>query len=299
MTLTTNVCDTTMTTNVENVTTTTTTTKTTTTTHDEVTEDVKKKDKLRCANCGGLGHVYKKCSEPITSYGVICTRKIRDEVEYLMVRRKDSLSYVEFLRGKYSLHDLSYIKKLIFHMTFEEQTRILKNSFPKLWKWLWQIDDCTSFRKEYENASLKFEHLKNDRNLEKIVLEAICNGVGFQETEWGFAKGRRNIGEADIDCAMREFYEETGMSRSIRLDISANTVEETFLGSNDMLYRHVYYIARVVEPSETASMKKIQYRVQSREVGAVAWFTYVDTQNRIRDYNMERKMLLEELNKKL
>ena len=29
---------------------------------------------LYCANCGHKNHVYKKCKEPITSYGIICFR---------------------------------------------------------------------------------------------------------------------------------------------------------------------------------------------------------------------------------
>ena len=29
---------------------------------------------LYCANCGLKNHVYKKCKEPITSYGIICFR---------------------------------------------------------------------------------------------------------------------------------------------------------------------------------------------------------------------------------
>jgi 8-oxo-dGTP pyrophosphatase MutT (NUDIX family) len=33
------------------------------------------------------------------------------------------------------------------------------------------------------------------------------------EPEWGFPKGRRNYNEKDIDCALREFSEETGYSK--------------------------------------------------------------------------------------
>ena len=32
--------------------------------------------------------------------------------------------------------------------------------------------------------------------------------------EWGFPKGRRNYQENDIDCATREWEEETGYSRN-------------------------------------------------------------------------------------
>ena len=250
------------------------------------------KSHLRCANCGQLGHVYKKCSEPITSYGVICTRLIDDERYYLMIRRKDSLAYVEFLRGKYLPHNHEYIAKLVSHMTFDEQARLLKNSFQTLWRWLWQIDDCMSFRREYDSAFAKFEQLRGAHHLETIVLGAICNGTGFQETEWGFAKGRRNIGESDSQCAMREFYEETGMSQGVELVVSDDTVEETFVGSNGMTYRHVYFIATVKNPGIEPHLRR---RLPNREVGAVAWFDYDGTQARIREYNKERKRLIEDV----
>ena len=35
----------------------------------------------------------------------------------------------------------------------------------------------------------------------------------WSETEWGFPKGRRNFQEKDLDCALREFEEETGMNK--------------------------------------------------------------------------------------
>ena len=47
-----------------------------------------------CANCGGLGHIYKTCNHPIISYGIICYKPFYDKItnsvypKYLMVQRK-------------------------------------------------------------------------------------------------------------------------------------------------------------------------------------------------------------------
>ena len=55
-----------------------------------------------CRNCGINGHLYKDCVHPIMSFGIICY-KVDDmkNIKFLMIQRKDSLSFMEFIRGKY------------------------------------------------------------------------------------------------------------------------------------------------------------------------------------------------------
>ena len=68
-----------------------------------------------CNNCGIYGHLFYKCKKPIMSFGIISYRnnEITNNVEYLMIRRKDSLGYVDFIRGKYSLDNITYIINFI------------------------------------------------------------------------------------------------------------------------------------------------------------------------------------------
>ena len=78
-------------------------------------------------------------------------------------------------------------------------------------------------------------------NLEEIVKKSNTNWI---ETEWEFPKGRRNYKEKDLDCALREFEEETGISAS-KLNIIENVLpfEETFIGTNHKSYKHKYFLA--------------------------------------------------------
>ena len=57
-------------------------------------------------------------------------------------------------------------------------------------------------------------------------------------------KGRRNYKEKDLECALREFEEETGIS-SLRLNVVENVLpfEETFIGTNHKSYKHKYFLA--------------------------------------------------------
>ena len=60
--------------------------------------------KLYCGNCGKIGHTYKKCMDAIISLGIILYNTIEInnyfEINFLLVQRKDSMGFIELLRGK-------------------------------------------------------------------------------------------------------------------------------------------------------------------------------------------------------
>jgi 8-oxo-dGTP pyrophosphatase MutT (NUDIX family) len=100
-----------------------------------------------CNNCGKAGHSFYQCKNPITSYGIIPFRIAKNpltgkkERQYLMIRRRDTLSYVDFMRGKYSLFNRKYIKNMIKTMTEYERTQILSQPFDVLWYELWKNNE--------------------------------------------------------------------------------------------------------------------------------------------------------------
>lgn len=101
---------------------------------------------LRCSNCGIEGHSSKRCNQPVTSFGVVLSWLPRDDCErtYLVVQRRDSYAYVEFLRGKYDVRNRQYIVDLFGSMTASERSAILSHSFQKLWDNLWGGCSLTS-----------------------------------------------------------------------------------------------------------------------------------------------------------
>ena len=48
--------------------------------------------------------------------------------QFLMICRKDSLGYVDFIRGKYPVYNTKYIQNIIDEMTIEEKNKLLTNS---------------------------------------------------------------------------------------------------------------------------------------------------------------------------
>jgi 8-oxo-dGTP pyrophosphatase MutT (NUDIX family) len=103
-----------------------------------------------CNNCGKHGHSFNNCKVPITSFGIIAFRKSPTGVfEYLMIRRKDTLGYVDFMRGKYSIYNKDYIMNMIKQMTEKEKDGLLYSPFDILWHNLWgESALCESYRAE-------------------------------------------------------------------------------------------------------------------------------------------------------
>jgi 8-oxo-dGTP pyrophosphatase MutT (NUDIX family) len=245
-----------------------------------------------CNNCGIKGHIFYQCKQPITSVGIIVFRLNDDgKKEYLLIRRKDSIGYVEFMRGKYNIYSKLYLSNIISEMTMEEKQRILTNDFDTLWKNLWGDDINTQYRGEEKISREKFESLRygistndNDYSLETLINESKSQWI---ETEWGFPKGRHNNQEKDLLCALREFEEETGYSR-LSINIVQNLVpfEEIFTGSNYKSYKHKYYVAHMEKSNEN------QMSYQDTEVSKMDWKTFDEAIQLIRPYNLEKKEVL-------
>lgn len=280
--------------------------------HDIVTSTPKvRNSKVLCANCGGIGHIYRNCNHPISSYGVICFKLLFDKTlckikpMYLMVQRKDSLSYIEFLRGKYGLENKKYIFKLFSNMTNNERRKISSMTFETLWKELWQISDCSAYQKEFKEAKTKFDMIKHgyflkndDCGMYYFDLDYILKNSQsvMDETEWGFPKGRRNINEDDFNCAFREFTEETGITlASISVVKDIKPFEEVFSGSNHVRYKHVYYLSIFNDSDEKVRFNP-KNKIQCKEIKDIQWMTYEQAQAKIRKNNIERKELFKRVN---
>ena len=200
-----------------------------------------------CTNCGCKGHLLKSCMRPTTSCGIICVRDLgAGDPVILAVQRKDSFAFVEFMRGKYRMSDVEYVRTLFEGMTHSERKGVKFLEFSELWTELWNGFSKSKNKHEYENARCKFASLREGVQVNGrlcSIATLVDESVGRDSPEWGFPKGRRDSGgESDLECALREMREETGISgRQIKLN--GKVYEETFRGTNGIMYRHVYFLA--------------------------------------------------------
>ena len=247
-----------------------------------------------CNNCGKSGHVYNNCKVPITSYGIISFRK-RTNIEYLLICRKDSLGYVDFIRGKYPLYNKKYIQNLVDEMTMQEKNNILTKNFDYLWKNLWFVDDSIQYRLDEKSSRNKFEQIKRGiqlNDVDKYDIESLIKNskTKWETPEWGFPKGRRNYGEKDIQTGIREWTEETGYpSNSVNIISNILPFDEYFVGSNFKSYKHKYYLAYIKDNFSNDNYQK-------SEVSQMKWLSYEDCLKYIRPYNLERIEILNKIN---
>jgi 8-oxo-dGTP pyrophosphatase MutT (NUDIX family) len=218
---------------------------------------IRKENKI-CNNCGKIGHRIYECILPTISIGVILFRIKNNKREYLMIRRNSSFGYIDIIKKKRKYQD-KQLQCIVDEMTNDEKNTILE-----------RIN-------------------KNDLNINNDVSLFIKSSTtNWVEPEWGFPKGRRNPGEKDINCGIREFVEETGYSHE-DINIIDNVVpyEEIFTGSNNKIYKQKYYLAF------NSNNIDILDKYQKSEVSQIGWFTIEECLQKIRPYNIEKKKLIE------
>ena len=266
------------------------------------------KKQVFCNNCGKLGHLFHNCRVPITSIGIIPLRIVKkfnadlqvieNVIELLIIKRKDSLAFIDFMRGKYIMEDKNYILNLLNNMSINERNYLLTNDFDTIWSYLWNYNTNNLYRNEEKLSKIKFNKLKSGFTsiLESYDLKdliALCDKT-YNEPEWGFPKGRRNYHEKDIVCGLREFEEETGYKKS-DIEIFNNIVpfEEIFTGSNYKSYKHKYFVGII--RNNTIPVANFQIY----EISEIKWVPIDDVYKYIRDYNYEKTNIINDLNKLL
>ena len=194
-------------------------------------------------------------------------------------------------------------------MTICERNMILTKPFEDIWNYVWyQCDINTSIEikdindnnnrnsKEFNESRLKFNCI-NEANFLKNYIMSI-NSI-YNEQEWGFPKGRRKMRESDIDCAVREFFEETRIKKedlSIITDITP--FEEIFFGTNGIMYKHLYYVSKLINLDVSIKIDPLCLE-QVREIRSIKWYSYNDVLSHIKLYNTERIELFKFANKKI
>jgi len=204
---------------------------------------------------------------------------LNNDIKFLMIQRKNSLGYLEFIRGRYNLNQINTITHLLEQMSVEEINDIISKDFDFLWNNLWDKNNIRNknHHKEYIVSKQKFYELKMN-HIDLIKKTKIL----YSFNEWGFPKGRRESYESDIICAVREFEEETCYNENKYTILEqCKPIRENLVGTNGINYAHNYYLTILLEKIEC-------YDKSNREIGNVKIMNINDCIDVIRPYHKNK-----------
>lgn len=109
---------------------------------------------------------------------------------------------------------------------------------------------------------------------------------------WGFPKGQKKTGERSKETAMREFEEETGLTREDYILLkSYRPVYEHLLGLNEEHYHYTYFLAAVHNPTLPLAITS----TNCHEVSDIRWVTVLQALELISPKNVSKRVLLQEI----
>lgn len=187
------------------------------------------------------------------------------------------------MRGKYDPSDYSYVMRLLENMTSSELSILRSQPFEVLWSRMWNHAD----KHEHEMPFAKDKFTSVSHLLS-------CAHSDYPEPEWGFPKGRRYRCESDVQCAEREFYEETNIPRNAYILVKDVEFREIFLGTNGIPYEHKYFLGILTQPS-LFNLHQRFTSIQKREISAIGWKTMRDCMMLTRPHYTGRESLLVDL----
>ena len=233
-----------------------------------------------------------KCKYKI-SYGVALCRyniKKNNRFEILLVKKRYTYHFFNFVFGKYKKYNNNQIKYLFNNMTFGEKIDILSLNFNKIWYRLWLSDPEKTYNdykvnknnlpentcdnlhlKHYFRKKNKFESIflrDGSKRLKKII-----NNSTNAETPWEIPKGRKKYNEKDLTCAIREFKEETNISSDKYTILwKINPIKHSFKDDN-IIYKYIYYVASLDEFEGGDFDPKIKFNTyqQVSEIEKIKW----------------------------
>jgi ADP-ribose pyrophosphatase YjhB (NUDIX family) len=198
---------------------------------------------------------------------------------------------IEFVRGKYDVTNFDYIIKLFNMMTFDEK-RILReyDSFDMIRTSI-GLKKEYNYKTEYENAKNKFMILKQNPICDQVNSLLDKSYTKWTTPEWGIPKGRRNNWETDIECAIREFVEETGIKyKNINVYRNIKPVEELYTGINGVIYKHIYFIADIKDtPDSHENINRVEKGgFINYEISNIKLFSLTESHKLIRPYYVSK-----------
>lgn len=206
----------------------------------------------------------RKKTKEKKSAGVACLRKRDNKYQILLVSRRYTYAFDEFMHGNYNTHNNNEILKLLDGMTVDEKLILLSLDFLIVWYFWWMNNEYNS--QAYFHMRNKYMSIINDNGKR---LRALINKSKNGSRIWEIPKGRRNRGESEIECAIRETKEETGLNKQDYKLLHLPPIKQSYVDT-DITYTTNYFIAECLNDSNI----RIQYDIETiGEISEIKWMS--------------------------
>jgi 8-oxo-dGTP pyrophosphatase MutT (NUDIX family) len=190
--------------------------------------------------------------------------------------------------------DKKYIIELDLENNNLKQKDILNNLCNK------KNNNINSYTKLFQSSYEKFNYVKYGFyvNNEYVSIDTLINKYYYTSKNnyisWSFPKGRRNYKESDLNCAIREFEEETNIKRKyLEIKEHKKIYCENYTGDNSVNYEHKYYLAELNNKNILNIDPNNVY--QKIEVGNIKWIDIDDAIKLIDPFYSKRIEILKNL----
>jgi len=175
------------------------------------------------------------------SSGIACCRRgPGGAIEVLLVSKRYTYAFFEFVNGKYNPHDDGALSAMFSAMTLDEKIDILSFNFQQLWYHVWLSGGDGPRKATFAMLRARFnDSFAADGGAR---LRRLIQHTDSRERIWEIPKGKKKFAEEyPIDCAIREFYEETGVPKSA-YRLMGGTFRQV-IRENGRVYDTTYFIA--------------------------------------------------------
>lgn len=210
------------------------------------------------------------------SAGVVLCRPgaAAGRIEAIFVLKRTTYAFGEFVHGRYRARDKRYLLTLFDAMTPPEILVVRSLDFQIIWYHAWPHGEGRAGVRgtHYHKCCAKFQNsfmsLDGGRALCHLLAQVNSNGT----TRWEIPKGRKKSqSESKINCALREFGEETGIGYDKYHLIPTVSVSESFVQLR-VRYIHTYFAALVLPGVPRADpVLSLARPGQMSEVSAIRW----------------------------
>lgn len=228
------------------------------------------------------------------SVGILLCRHVNGAPEVLMVKSRLTHPFNEFVFGKYKTWNHDVLQDMFNRMSTNEKLFLLGMDFDKIWHYIWlrvhTPRDNTSYDTPRDSASREhdknmysfYQHCRN--RFEKFTrdggqrLRTLIYRSTSAEPGWEIPKGRREHLELDVDCAIREFREETNIPvQCYSVLWNVDPIVLTYQTDNNSIYHNRYYVGVLNREYENTPLQfDFQNHHQAYEITALKWFRLHD-----------------------